>query len=95
MERCLENLEEYLTKASIKNNDDGYHLDSKRIFSYISQIASGIRYLHEDAPSSHDKGLIYRDLKGSNILMKRNTQGELTIKLADFGMIYLPLFGTG
>ena len=96
MELCQTNLKNYLTQASIKNQANGYQLDCKRIFKYIFQIVTAIQYLHLYAPSIDGIGIIHRDLKCANILMKRsNTRGELTIKLADFGMIYLPLFGTG
>jgi len=43
------------------------------------QIVTGVGYIHE-------QGVCHRDLKLSNILMHRDTDGELTVKLADFGL---------
>jgi serine/threonine protein kinase len=51
----------------------------------MSQIASGMEYLH-------GQGVVHRDLKPSNILVSPNTNPELSadgyveVKLADFGL---------
>lgn len=45
------------------------------------QIAKGLRYLHKAKPK-----LIHRDLKMENVLLNRHANGELLVKLADFGL---------
>jgi CTD kinase subunit alpha len=52
-----------------------YIFDASHLKSFSHQILSGLAYLH-------DRAVLHRDMKGSNILV--NAQGEL--KLADFGL---------
>ena len=47
--------------------------------SFSQQILWGIHYCHE-------RGIMHRDLKPLNILIKTNSRGEHTLKLADFGL---------
>ena len=53
------------------------------VIQYIlSIVASGLQKIHE-------QNIIHRDIKPSNILIGRNPEnGELTIKIADFGLCY-------
>ena len=46
---------------------------------YIQQVLEGVRYCHE-------RNVVHRDLKPENILIHRNYSGELTLKIADFGL---------
>lgn len=52
-------------------------LKKKQILSMMEQVCSGLYYLH-----SLDKPIIYRDLKPSNIILRKDE----TIKLIDFGI---------
>jgi len=50
--------------------------DASRI---MSQLFSALAYLHE-------KGIVHRDLKLENLLLVKEADADLTIKLADFGL---------
>jgi CTD kinase subunit alpha len=52
-----------------------YIFDASHFKSFAHQMLSGLAYLH-------DRGVLHRDMKGSNILI--GSGGEL--KLADFGL---------
>jgi serine/threonine protein kinase len=53
-------------------------LAEEEAMKLFSQIINGVNYIHS-------KGVIHRDLKSANILMKGNT-----IKIADFGFAEFP-----
>uniref|UniRef100_A0A183U5V8 Protein kinase domain-containing protein n=1 Tax=Toxocara canis TaxID=6265 RepID=A0A183U5V8_TOXCA len=52
-------------------------IDFNQIISWALQIASGVAYLHYEAPET----IIHRDLKSKNVVLT----GELICKLCDFG----------
>jgi serine/threonine protein kinase len=56
-------------------------LSRDEIGSVLSQILSGLDFLHERQP-----GIIHRDLKPQNILMVRRANGEYVPKITDFGI---------
>jgi len=66
MELCKESLSYYLEK---------YDYDFKQRIKYFKDIINGLHYLHE-------RHVIHRDLKPTNILIGLNG----TIKISDFGM---------
>lgn len=55
-----------------------YHLDDVQKLSVTKQLVSGLKILH-------DKGLIHRDFKPENILVKKNKEGSLKVAISDFG----------
>jgi serine/threonine protein kinase len=84
MELMDETLSDYVTSK------EWSHLQSSPDFLLVAldimlQIAKGVRYLHS-------KGMVHRDLKGENVLVKpsenpeRKSRGFLSVKLTDFGL---------
>ncbi|VDK48365.1 unnamed protein product [Anisakis simplex] len=59
------------------HNPENPDLDFQQIISWAIQIASGVAYLHYEAPET----IIHRDLKSKNIVLT----GEHICKLCDFG----------
>jgi alpha-tubulin suppressor-like RCC1 family protein len=85
MELCDETLEKMITEITgnnnLKTNNDltllGYFVAS-RLFI---EILEGVNYLH-----NHDPQIIHRELKPSNILLKKEG-GNISVKIADFGLM--------
>ena len=51
----------------------------KDLVPLCKDLLSGLKFLHQNH-------IIHRDIKPGNILYKRNPKGDLTLKLADFGL---------
>jgi len=81
MELMPTNLERHI--AERKDSDKPF--TPQAAVDVMSQIASGMEYLH-------GQGVVHRDLKPNNILVSPNTNPELSadgyveVKLADFGL---------
>jgi len=54
-------------------------LTEKQIAKIIFQISSGLQYLH-------DYGIVHRDIKPQNLLYNIGNNGEITVKILDFGI---------
>ncbi|GMI78415.1 MAPK/ERK kinase kinase 1 [Hibiscus trionum] len=66
---------ELVTKGSLLNLYQSYHLKDSQVSAYTRQILHGLKYLH-------DRNVIHRDVKCANILVDASG----LIKLADFGL---------
>ena len=52
------------------------------IWRIVSSLSSALKYLHAQK-------ILHRDLKPDNILLKKDEQGVIKIKIADFGIAKL------
>ena len=85
MEFCGYNLKHILDikriafgrQESIKPSDIDYFIS----YSILNELLLCVQYLHSSHPS-----IIHRDLKPENILIKQTEQGDICLKLCDFGL---------
>lgn len=70
VELCLCTLKEY-----VKNKEMKAQISTKKI---TEQFFFGMASLHT-------LSIVHRDIKPTNVLLKRNMQGELIVKISDFG----------
>ncbi|KAM2669169.1 hypothetical protein EV2_020671 [Malus domestica] len=66
---------ELVTKGSLANLYQKYHLRDSQVSGFTRQILSGLTYLH-------DRNVVHRDIKCANILVDASG----SVKLADFGL---------
>lgn len=74
-ELCEWNLREYMKQH-------GGRLTHETTQSFMSQLLSGLEYLHS-------KSILHRDLKSPNLLIKK----DLQLKIADFGLSKVLILG--
>ena len=70
-------LEDYLN-SFIKSN---VQMPLSRVLNIIKQILTGLNTLHSSNPP-----IVHRDLKLNNILLNYNAEGDIEIKISDFGI---------
>ncbi|CAD8208952.1 unnamed protein product [Paramecium octaurelia] len=75
MEKCDQSLQSYLKEKF----DSKQQLSENEIIEILFQIVQGYCFLKQ-------LGVIHRDLKPDNILLKKNQQGKNVIKIIDFGV---------
>ncbi|XP_039041669.1 mitogen-activated protein kinase kinase kinase 1-like isoform X1 [Hibiscus syriacus] len=66
---------ELVTKGSLLNLYQRYHLRDSQVSAYTRQILHGLKYLH-------DRNVVHRDVKCANMLVDASG----SVKLADFGL---------
>jgi serine/threonine protein kinase len=77
MELCAASLDQLFMKPDHPQKYKGPKLpDHSTVFL---QLAEGLEYIHSN-------NLIHRDIKPENVLMYVDSTGQITMKLADFGL---------
>uniref|UniRef100_A0A7S3LNE4 Protein kinase domain-containing protein n=1 Tax=Aplanochytrium stocchinoi TaxID=215587 RepID=A0A7S3LNE4_9STRA len=76
MELCDMSLHDYLYK---RGSGKIFPLDTAWICDFVSEIATGLGYLHQ-------KNILHRDVKPKNVLLIERKDGVPKAKLCDFGM---------
>lgn len=71
---------EYCPEKDLKTYLIHNELDLITKLEFSLQIIQGIEYLHQN-------NLIHRDLKPENIFLKKKDNGDLVLKIGDFGMV--------
>lgn len=51
----------------------------ERIYELFDQILSGVAYAHK-------RGIVHRDIKPANIILSPDSEGEMQVKILDFGI---------
>ena len=77
----------FIAMAFIEGESLGERIASKSLppaeaLDIASQIAQGAR-------ESHREGIVHRDIKSGNVMVTERSDGELRVKLMDFGVAYL------
>ncbi len=77
----------FIAMAFIEGHSLGERIASKSLppaeaLDIARQIALGAR-------ESHREGIVHRDIKSSNVMVTERSDGELRVKLMDFGVAYL------
>ena len=77
----------FIAMAFIEGESLGERIASKSLppaeaLDIASQIALGAR-------ESHREGIVHRDIKSGNVMVTERSDGELRVKLMDFGVAYL------
>ena len=52
----------------------------------LAEAAPIVRQIAEALGAAHGAGIVHRDLKGSNIFLARNREGEIRVAVTDFGL---------
>jgi serine/threonine protein kinase len=70
---------EFCDGGDLSDYINDYTLDLTQVKEFITSLKNGLEYLCT-------RGVVHRDLKPHNILIKKNQHNKLIIKIADFGL---------
>lgn len=74
----MERMDDSLSNHHSTIRDLGQRLDPDEVRSVLRQVLNGLSAMH-------DKGIVHRDVKPANILVRVKTDGTLQIKIGDLG----------
>ena len=64
------------------------HMETGRAVNLVLQVSRALRYAHK-------RGIVHRDVKNSNVLVRKMDNGEEQAKVVDFGLVKLSKTDTG
>ena len=70
---------EFMSQGDLYQRIKGEPLTESQICTFFCQILKGLVFLHSN-------GVVHRDIKPDNILMTKNKNGEIVVKIADFSL---------
>ncbi|MCI5066775.1 protein kinase [bacterium] len=65
-----------------------YKLETEKFFSYSDALEISIQIL-DVLHAAHEKGIVHGDIKPENIMLDRESEGEIHVKVLDFGTAVL------
>ncbi|WP_337032232.1 protein kinase domain-containing protein [Paenibacillus illinoisensis] len=74
MELADDNLDDFI----LKRHNNGLNLETRRVL--VIQLLKAFEYIHS-------KGLLHRDISCTNILVKSYNDGQVWLKVSDFGLV--------
>jgi len=79
----------YIVMEFIEGSDLREFINTQAAFEQgieLPQVAEIVRQVSRTLTASHDCGIIHRDLKPENIMVRQRADGDLEIKVIDFGI---------
>ncbi len=74
---------EFVEGGNLREYIQRNHSDCGLPFDEIAEI---VKQVGRTISSAHEAGIIHRDLKPANIMVRRNANGDLQVKVIDFGI---------
>ncbi len=76
----------YLVMQFVEGFELRKFIDKARGGMLIAEVAEIIKHIGRTLEAAHRAGVVHRDLKPGNIMIRRNTSGDLQVKVIDFGI---------
>ncbi len=80
MELCVDDHGRPLTLRELQMNSPDERIDMETLEKLLPQILHGMALFHQH-------GLVHRDVKPENVLLRRSEEGEFIPKVIDFGLV--------
>ncbi|MGH9752119.1 MAG: serine/threonine protein kinase [Blastocatellia bacterium] len=76
----------WLVEQFVEGADLSHHVKEAGSGMDFAEAAEIIKQIGRALTAAHETGVIHRDLKPANIMIRRKTNGELQVKVIDFGI---------